>query len=125
MSLRIDNEKGIPSQTVEVARSAFPGGNIYITLREEFGTIFQDEEFQKLYPRHGQPAETPWRLALITLMQFREDLTDRQAADVVRIRIDWKYVLGLALNDPGFHYSVLCGFRTRLITGGCGTSAVR
>ena len=125
MTLRIDNEKGIPSQTVEVARSAFPGGNIYITLREEFGTVFQDEEFQELYPRRGQPAETPWRLALITLMQFREDLTDRQAADAVRSRIDWKYVLGLELNDPGFHYSVLCGFRTRLITGGCGTSAVR
>lgn len=117
MSLQIDDEKGIPSQTVEVARSAFPSGNIYMTLREEFGTIFQDEQFQELYPRRGQPAEAPWRLALVTLMQFREDLTDRQAADAVRSRIDWKYVLGLELNDPGFHYSVLCEFRTRLITG--------
>jgi len=56
-------------------------------------------------------------LALVTLMQFREELTDRQAADAVRSRIDWKYVLGLELNDPGFHYLVLCEFRTRLITG--------
>ena len=67
MSLQIDDEKGIPSQTVEVARSAFPRGNIYMTLREEFGTIFQDKQFQRLYPRRGQPAEAPWRLALVTL----------------------------------------------------------
>ncbi len=117
MSLQIDNENGIPTQVVEVAHSAFPSGNIYMTLREEFGTIFQDEQFQELYPRRGQPAETPWRLALITLMQFREDLTDRQAAEAVRTRVDWKYLLCLSLTDGGFHYSILSEFRTCLIEG--------
>lgn len=117
MSLQPNDEGGIPPQTVEVARSAFPSGNVYMTLREEIGTIFQDEQFQRLYPQRGQPAEAPWRLALVTLMQFREDLTDRQAADAVRSRIDWKYVLGLELNNPGFHYSILCEFRSRLIQG--------
>jgi len=70
MSLRMNDEMGIPVQTVEIARSAFPSGNIYMTLREELGTIFQDERFQRLYPQRGQPAEAPWRLALVTLMQF-------------------------------------------------------
>lgn len=48
-------------------------------------------------------------------MQFAENLTDRQAADAVRSRIDWKYALGLNLEDSGFDFSVLCKFRKRLI----------
>jgi transposase len=66
----------------------------------------------------GQPAETPWRLALVTILQYAEGLSDRQAADAVRGRIDWKYALSLALTDPGFDSSVLSEFRTRLVTGG-------
>jgi transposase len=54
-------------------------------------------------------------LALITIMQFRENLADRQAAEAVRARIDWKYLLGLALTDPGFDFSVLSEFRDRLL----------
>lgn len=65
----------------------------------------------------GQPAESPGRLALITIMQFLENLTDRQAAEAVRSRIDWKYILGLTLDDPGFDYSILCEFRQRLLEG--------
>jgi transposase len=65
----------------------------------------------------GQPAQPPWRLALVTLLQFAEGLSDRQAANAVRSRIDWKYALRLELTDPGFDASVLSEFRTRLITG--------
>ncbi len=67
--------------------------------------------FDGLYPHEGQPAASPWRLALITVLQFAENLPARQAADAVRARIDWKYLLGLELTDPGFDYSVLCEFR--------------
>ena len=70
-----------------------------------------------LYPQVGHYGEPPWRLALVTLMQFSENLTDRQAADAVRGRIDWKYALGLALTDPGFDFSILSEFRSRLIVG--------
>jgi transposase len=87
-------------------------------LRDELGSLFADREFQELYPSLGQPAESPARLALITVLQFMENLTDRQAADAVRARIDWKYMLGLGLSDPGFHYSVLSEFRQRLVQGG-------
>src|SRR5687768_12662860 len=66
----------------------------------------------------GQPGLPPWRLALVTIMQFRETLADRQAAEAVRARIDWKYLLGLELADPGFDHSVLCEFRSRLLEGG-------
>jgi transposase len=59
------------------------------------GTVFQDADFAALFPSWGQPSLPPWRLALITIMQFREQLSDRQAAEVVRARIDWKYLLGL------------------------------
>ncbi len=71
-----------------------------------------------MYPTHGQPTVRPWRLALICVLQFIEDLPDRQAAEAVRSRIDWKYVLGLELTDSGFDFSVLCEFRARLMAGG-------
>ena len=87
-------------------------------LRDEFSIIYQDDDFGGLYPSQGQPALTPWRLALVTVFQFLENLSDRQAADAVRARIDWKYALGLELTDPGFDYSVLSEFRRRLVAGG-------
>ena len=105
----------IPSETVRVVHAAFPKGNIYIWLRDNLGTIYQDELFADLYPDRGQPAYAPWRLALVTVFQFMENLTDRQAADAVRSRLDWKYCLSLELTDPGFDHTVLSEFRTRLV----------
>jgi transposase len=87
-------------------------------LRDRLGTLFADADFADLYPRLGQPAYAPWRLALVTVMQFREGLSDRGAAEAVRGRIDWKYLLSLDLDDPGFDHSVLCEFRQRLLQGG-------
>ncbi len=108
----------VPELTRLVAKAALPDGNIFIKMRDELGPIFEDEEFTALYPTIGQPAESPARLALVTIMQFVENLTDRQAAEAVRDRVSWKYVLGLELTNPGFHYSVLSEFRQRLIVGG-------
>lgn len=108
----------IPAETIEVAQAVFPKGNIYMRMRDELGCIYGNQDFADLYPRKGQPAEAPWRLALVTVMQFAENLTDRQAADAVRARIDWKYALGLSLRDGGFDFSVLCEFRQRLLEGG-------
>lgn len=108
----------IPEQTAQVARAAFPGGAPYIILRDQIGAIFSDDDFVDLYSGRGQPGYPSWRLALVTLMQFREGLSDRQAAEAVRARIDWKYLLALDLADPGFDYSVLCEFRSRLLKQG-------
>jgi transposase len=108
----------VPEDTARVARAAFPDGNPYLRLRDDLGTIFHDTDFTDLYPLTGQPALAPWRLALVTVLQFREDLADRLAADAVRARIDWKYLLGLELTDPGFDASVPCEFRSRLLAGG-------
>jgi len=107
----------VPDDTARVARAAFRRGNPYLVLRDRLGAVFDDAGFADLYPKLGQPAYAPWRLALVTLLQFREDLSDRQAADAVRARIDWKYLLGLGLDDPGFDHSVLCEFRGRLLGG--------
>jgi transposase len=107
----------VPELTASVARSAFPKGNPYLRLRDELGPIFRDEDFAELYPRRGQPALSPWRLALATVMQFVENLSDRQAADAIRGRIDWNYVLALELTDPGFDHTVLSEFRSRLVNG--------
>ena len=121
MSLHPQPVKEIPVHTAEVARAAFPKGNPYMTLRDELGPIFEDEQFADLFPVRGQPAIAPWQLAFIMLMQFAEDLTDRQTAEQVRARIDWKYALGLELTDSGFDFSVLSEFRARLIEGAAET----
>jgi transposase len=81
MSLHSRPVNDIPEQTVAVAKAAFPKGNVYMTMRDELGTFFTDETFAGLFSGRGQPAESPWRLALVTIMQFAENLTDRQAAD--------------------------------------------
>src|SRR5215472_8422187 len=107
----------VPEETARVARAAFPKGHPYLTFRDALGTIFQDEDFLALFPAWGQPGLPPWRLALVTIMQFRENLADRQAAEAVRARIDWKYLLSLDLTDPGFDFSVLSEFRDRLLAG--------
>ena len=87
-------------------------------LRDRLGAIYADEDFAQLFAKRGRPAEAPWRLALVTVLQMMENLTDRQAADAVRGRLDWKYALSLELSDPGFDASVLCEFRTRLVEHG-------
>ena len=104
----------IPAETARIARAANPKGTLAMWLRDELGAIYSDEEFADVYPERGQPALAPWRLALVTLVQYVEDLPDRQAAEAVRTRLDWKYLLGLELTDPGFDASVLCEFRQRL-----------
>jgi transposase len=115
MSLRPRLVPDIPEETTRVAKAAFPKGNPYMTMRDQLGTFFTDDQFVDLYPANGQLAFSPWRLALICVMQFAENLSDRQAADAVRARIDWEYALSLDLEDKGFDHSVLCEFRQRLL----------
>lgn len=117
MSLQRQEFQEVPEETARVARAAFPKGNLYMQMHDELGVMYKDDDFAALFPAVGQPAETPWRLALILVMQFIENLTDRQAANAVRGRIDWKYALGLELSDPGFDYSILSEFRARLLAG--------
>lgn len=104
----------IPEDTARVAHAAFPKGHPYLTLADEVGALFTDMQFKALFPTRGQPALAPWRLVLVSILQFAEGLSDRNAADAVRSRIDWKYLLRLELSDAGFDASVLSEFRTRL-----------
>jgi len=107
----------VPEDTARVARAAFPKGNPYLRLYDELGPLYADQQFAALFPTRGQPGLSPAQLAVVTVLQFAERLSDRQAADAVRGRIDWKYVLGLPLEDAGFDASVLSEFRARLLAG--------
>jgi transposase len=117
MSLANQPLPQIPAETARVARAAFPKGNPWLQLRDHLGVIYQDEAFCSLFATLGQHAIAPWRLTLVTLLQFAEGLSDRQAVDAVRSRLDWKYLLALPLDDSGFDASVLCEFRERLLRG--------
>src|SRR5512135_177481 len=117
MSLKALPIPPIPEETARVAHAVFPRGNVFMQIRDTLGTIYSDEAFADLFPTHGQPALAPWRLALVTVFQFMEGLTDRQAAEAVGDRLAWKYALSLELTDPGFDHTVLSEFRSRLVAG--------
>lgn len=108
----------VPELTARVARAAFPKGCLAMRVCDELPGLFTDEQFASAFGVRGRPGISPGRLALVTVLQFAENLTDRQAADAARGRIDWKYALGLELDDPGFDFTVLAGFRARLIEHG-------
>ena len=108
----------VPDGTARVARRAFRKGSLAIRARDELGAWYEDADFAGVYGVRGAPGISPAQLAMVTVLQFAENLTDRQAADAVRGRLDWKYCLGLGLEDEGFDFSVLSEFRARLIAGG-------
>lgn len=108
----------VPVETARVAQAAFPKGNNYMTMRDEINDIYPDSRFAHLFSHAGRPAEAPGKLALVLVMQYTEGLSDRQTAEAVGARIDWKYALGMELAEPGFAHGVLSQFRERLIAGG-------
>lgn len=118
MSLHLQAQYVVPAETSKIAHAVFPKGNLCITMANALSDFLSDQDFKDLFGVQGQPAESPWRLALVSILQFLEGLTDRQAADSVRSRIDWKYLLCLDLSDVGFNHTVLSEFRTRLVTAG-------
>ena len=90
MSLRAAPSAPLPEETVRIAHAAFPKGTMCMQMRDTLGPIYHDAPFATLFSQTGQPAEAPARLALVLILQCAEGLSDRQAADAVRGRIDWK-----------------------------------
>jgi transposase len=118
MSMHSHGLEPIPEETRVLMGRLSPKGTMVSQLRDALGPIYSDEQFAHLFPTRGRAAEAPWRLALVTALQAIEGLTDRQAAEYVRTRIDWLYALALPLSDPGFDYSILSDFRQRLLSAG-------
>src|SRR3989442_1168567 len=115
MSMKPHGLEPIPEETRRLVERLFPKGTMVTQLRDALGPIYSDEPFAHLFPKRGRAAEAPWRLALVTVLQAIEGLTDRQAAEYARARIDWWYALALPLGDPGFDDSILTDFRQRLL----------
>src|SRR6266446_5763114 len=115
MSLKSPGLEPIPEETRRLVKRLCPKGTTVTQLRDALGPIYSDVQFAHLFPKRGRAAEAPWRLALVTVLQANEGLTDRQAAECVRTRINWLYALALPLDDPGFDYTILTDFRQRLL----------
>ena len=111
-----------PDPLIAAAIAAkYPGRRprpLTVQVRDRLGQWLEDEEFAAAFGDRGRPGWSPSRLALVTVLQRVEDLTDRPAAEAVRTRIDWQYLLGLPLDDPGFDHTVLAEFRARVAEGG-------
>jgi transposase len=111
-----------PDPQIAAAIAAkYPGKRprpLAVQVRDRLGQWLQDEEFAAAFGIRGRPGWSPSRLALVTVLQRAENLADRPAAEAVRTRIDWQYLLGLPLDDPGFDHTVLAEFRGRVAEGG-------
>jgi transposase len=107
----------VPELTARMARASSPKGNLAMRIREELGEVYADARFASAFGVRGRPGISPGQLMMASVLQFSENLTDRQAAEAVRDRMTWKYALGLELEDPGFDASVLSEFRSRLVAG--------
>jgi transposase len=110
-----------PAEEIVVAVRAMYRGRevpLPVAVRDQLGELFADEQFAKAFGARGKPGWSPGRLALVTVLQMAENLTDRQAAEAVRDKISWKYALGMTLDDPGFDASILSEFRARLVAHG-------
>lgn len=118
MSVRPRLGVEVPELTARVARASNPAGTTAMWVRDRLDGLWEDEDFAGWYPRDGRPGISPAQLATVSVLQFLLDLSDRDAAEAVRCRIDFKYALGLDLDDPGFHHSVLGDFRGRLLEEG-------
>ncbi|MGJ3561646.1 transposase [Streptomyces sp. INA 01156] len=114
LSLRPRSGEHVPSLTAQIARASNPDGTTAMWVRDRLDGLWRDEDFADWYPRDGRPSLSPAQLATVCVLQFVLGLSDRQAAEAVRCRIDFKYALALELDDPGFHHSVLADFRERL-----------
>lgn len=108
----------MPDDIAALATALLSPTNPYRVLGEQLGDLFQDIDFAPLYLHHGRAAISPALLALVTIFQFLENVPDRQAAELVRVRLDWKYALHLPLADRGFDFSCLSYFRRRLLEHG-------
>jgi transposase len=105
----------VPKGTAALVAKVFQGRPTRpILLREALGEVFADVEFAGWFDAVGRPGTPPGLLMTVCVLQYMEDLSDRAAADAVRSRLDWKYCLGLELEDTGFDFSVLSEFRDRL-----------
>jgi transposase len=118
MSLEPRADRGVPELTARVVRASFPKGTLAVRIREALGPLFEDASFAAAFPMRGRPAVSPGALALVSVLQYAEGLSDRQAAEQVRARMDWKFLLALELDDPGFDFTVLGDFRARLVEHG-------
>ncbi|MHB6904578.1 transposase [Streptomyces sp. DB-54] len=108
----------VPSLTAQIARASNPKGTTAMWVRDPLDGLWHDEDLAGWYPRDGRPGPSPAQPATICVLQFLLDLSDRQAVEAVRCRIDFTYALAMDLDDPGFHHSVLSHFRERLTHDG-------
>ena len=119
MSLQQRLPREVPADMAAIGQALLPPDNPYRQIGEHFDEwLPTEEDFGSLYSSQGWGAISPLLLALLTIFQMLEKLPDRQAADQVTVRLDWKFALHLSLLYPGFHFTDLSAFRQRLLEHG-------
>ena len=94
-------------------------GSVHAWLAAHRRELFPDEAFADLFPSgRGRPSEPGDVVATVMVLQALEGLSDRQAGEALRLRIDWKVACGLGLTDVGIHPTTLTYWRKRLRASG-------
>ena len=117
MSLKIQPPWPMPAETGRIGKVLLEEKNAFRLIGDRLFDTLDEMEFADLYSVEGKPGISPVILAFVSVFQFMEKLPDRQAAQSLRLRMDWKYALHMPLEYEGFDYSVLSEFRDRLIEG--------
>ncbi len=115
MCLKAQPPWPMPAETAVVGEVLLKEDNPYRLTGDKLFEHLSDADFADLYSTEGKPGISPVILAFVTVFQFMEKFPDRQAAEALRMRVDWKYALHLPLTYAGFDYSVLSEFRDRLL----------
>jgi len=115
MSFKPKPPRSMPKELAELGSKLLAPSNPYRMVGERLYEQYEEADFADWYCAEGKPALSPVLLGFVTAFQYMENLSDREAADAVRVRLDWKYALHLSLDYPGFNFSVLSEFRERVI----------
>jgi len=116
MCLKPQAPRAMPIEMLPLGIALLAPDNPYRLVGERLYEEYREADFADLYPVEGQPALSPVDLAFVTVFQDMEDLSDRQAAEAMRVRLDWKFALHHPVDYVGFNFSVLSEYRARLVT---------
>jgi transposase len=118
MSLKESFPKEIPPTTRELVTPILPKNSVCRLLGDEGERLVDEEALSQMYHVEGRGGINPVILSFVLILQYLENIPDRQAALMVVMRMDWKYALRQELTWGGFDYSNLCNFRKRLYAHG-------
>lgn len=104
----------LPYDTLKTARIILGRENFYLKVGDNWETLLAGALSSDTKDGETTHNWMGFTLAIATLLQYKEKLSDRQAEEASRLRVDWKYALHLSIHHPGLSRVMLCQYRQRV-----------